>query len=357
MPIRVLLVEDSQIAVVILKRILEPFPQIELVGTASTGVEALALMPEAQPDVICTDLHMPQMDGLEFTKEVMFRYPCPILVISASVQEEDTHQVFDLLEAGAVDIFPKPLSGLVVNDPEFNRALLNKIQVLSGVRVFKKRRLGRASSDNCESKNLSAFKASTHFRPKIIVVGASTGGPQALQELFSILPANFPVPVICVQHICLGFLQGFIEWLANSCQLPIQIAQPGEIPKAGHIYFPPEQQHLGLNHKGRFVCTNSPPVDGHRPSVTATFQSVTQVYGRKTLGILLTGMGRDGAAGMKTIVEAGGITIAQDEATSIVFGMPKEAIKLGAASQVLPIQAIAPALLHLFATQSVSSVR
>ncbi|MBE9141383.1 chemotaxis-specific protein-glutamate methyltransferase CheB [Nodosilinea sp. LEGE 07088] len=357
MPIRVLLVEDSQIATVILKRILESFPQIELVGTASTGVEALALMPGAQPDVICTDLHMPQMDGLEFTKEVMFRYPCPILVISASVQEEDTHQVFDLLEAGAVDIFPKPLSGLVVNDSEFNQALINKIQILSGVRVFKKRQLGRTSSSNLDSRNLAEFKASTYSRPKIVVVGASTGGPQALQELFAMLPPDFPVPVICVQHICFGFLQGFIEWLTNSCQLPIQIAQAGEIPKAGHIYFPPEQQHLELDHRGRFVCTDSPPVDGHRPSVTATFQSVVQVYGRKTLGVLLTGMGRDGAAGMKTIMEAGGVTIAQDEATSIVFGMPKEAIKLGAASQVLPIQAIAPALLYLFATQPVSPVR
>jgi two-component system, chemotaxis family, protein-glutamate methylesterase/glutaminase len=355
MPIRVLLVEDSQIAMVILKRILEPFPQIEVVGTACTGLEALALIPKVQPDVICTDLHMPQMDGLEFTREVMSLYPCPILVISASVQEEDTHQVFSLLDAGAVDIFPKPLSGLVAHDSAFNQVLIDKIQVLSGVRVFKKRQSGQPSYLHPESRNLAAFKAHGYSRPKMVVVGASTGGPQALQELFAMLPSNFPVPVICVQHICLGFLQGFIDWLAGSCQLPIQIAQEGEIPKAGYIYFPPEQHHLELDSQGRFVCTNSPTIDGHRPSVTTTFQSVAQVYGRKTLGILLTGMGCDGAVGMKEIVQAGGTTIAQDEATSIIFGMPKEAIKLGAASQVLPIQAIAPALLSLFSTQSIPS--
>jgi two-component system, chemotaxis family, protein-glutamate methylesterase/glutaminase len=327
------------------------------VGTACTGLDALALIPETQPDVICTDLHMPQMDGLEFTKEVMSRYPCPILVISASVQEEDTQQVFHVLEAGAVDIFPKPLSGLVIDDHIFNQALINKIQVLSGVRVFKKRQRVQAISGNSESRYLVAFKAHNYAKPKIVVVGASTGGPQALQQLFALLPPDFPVPIMCVQHICFGFLQGFIDWLENNCQLPIQIAQAGEIPKAGHIYFPPEQQHLELDSKGRFVCTNAPAVDGHRPSVTATFQSVAQAYGRRTLGILLTGMGRDGAAGMKSIIQAGGLTIAQDEATSIVFGMPKEAIKLGAASEVLPIQAIAPALLSLFSTQSVSSGR
>jgi two-component system chemotaxis response regulator CheB len=355
MSIRVLLVEDSQIATVILKRILESFPEINVVGTAGTGLEALALIPEVRPDVICTDLHMPEMDGLELTMEVMSQCPHPILVISASVHEEDAHQVFRLLEAGAVDIFPKPLSGLVPNDLTFNQALINKIQILSGVRVFKKRKAKQAPLNHSQSQPPITSKADFYSRPKMVVVGASTGGPQALQELFGMLPPDFPVPVICVQHICPGFLRGFIDWLADSCQLGMQIAQAGEIPKAGHIYFPPEQYHLELDRKGRFTYSDAPPIDGHRPSITATFQSVAQVYGRKTLGILLTGMGHDGAAGMKTIMQAGGVTIAQDKDTSIVFGMPKEAIKLGAASQVLPIQAIAPALLSLFSTQSVSS--
>jgi two-component system chemotaxis response regulator CheB len=187
-----------------------------------------------------------------------------------------------------------------------------------------------------------------------VVIGASTGGPQALYDVLGQMPADFPVPILCVQHICIGFLQGLIDWLAHHCHLPIQIAQPGDRPKAGHIYFPPERHHLELNAGGCFVCSNAPPVGGHRPSVTVTFKSVAKVYGQATTGILMTGMGRDGADGMLAIAQAGGLTIAQDEATSVVFGMPKEAIKLGAASQVLPIQAIAPTLIRVLQSRPLS---
>jgi two-component system, chemotaxis family, protein-glutamate methylesterase/glutaminase len=347
MPIRVLLVEDSRLYLAILKRILNSSPQIEVVGEARTGLEALPLIPKFNPDVICTDLHMPQMDGLEFTSEVMALYPRPILVISASVQEDDTHHVFQLLEAGALDILPKPRAGLGMDDELLQQALIDKITILSGVKVFKKKRKPSSQGKHLETGKPSNFSLNSYFKPKVVVIGASTGGPQALQELFSQLPSNFPLPVICIQHICLGFLQGFIDWLASSCRLPIQIAQPGDIPKPGIIYFPPEHQHLEVDAKGRFICSDAPPLDGHRPSVTVTFESVAKFYNKATVGILLTGMGRDGADGMQAIDRAGGLTIAQDEATSIIFGMPKEAIDLGAAKQVLPIHAIAPTLLAL----------
>jgi two-component system, chemotaxis family, protein-glutamate methylesterase/glutaminase len=355
MSIRVLLVEDSRIAVVILKRILESSPQIKVVGTARTGVEGLALIPETQPDVICTDLHMPQMDGLEFTAKVMALYPRPILVISASVQEEDKHHVFQLLEAGAVDIFPKPTSGLMAEDLVFRQTLINKIEILSGVKVFRRKRKAIAALKPLDSRPPAPLTAKLAVRPKIAVIGASTGGPQALREVLSQLPPDFPLPIICVQHISLGFLQGLIDWLVSHCQLPMKIAQPGERPKPGTVYFPPERQHLGLDEKGRFCCLDLPPVEGHRPSATITFQSVARFYGRRTIGILLSGMGRDGADGMYTIMQAGGFTIAQDESTSVVFGMPKEAIKLGAAHHVLPIQAIAPLLLMLLQDRSLNS--
>ncbi|MFB8787419.1 MAG: chemotaxis-specific protein-glutamate methyltransferase CheB [Potamolinea sp.] len=352
MPIKVLLVEDSRITLVILKRILNTSPQIEVVGEARTGLEALALIPKVQPDVICTDLHMPQMNGLELTSEVMALYPRPILVISNSVQEEDTHHVFQLLDAGAIDIFPKPRAGLVTDNESLNQELINKIKILSGVKVLTKKRKYVSQTKSLEIGKFFPYSFNSYPKPKVVVIGASTGGPQALQELFSQLPSDFPVPIICVQHICLGFLQGLIDWLATSCQLPIQIAQPGNMPKPGNIYFPQEQQHLELDGQGRFICSNAPPWAGHRPSVTVTFNSVAKLYGKATLGILLTGMGRDGAQGMQEIAQAGGFTIAQDEATSVIFGMPKEAINLGAAKQILPIQAIAPMLLEIFQKQS-----
>jgi two-component system, chemotaxis family, protein-glutamate methylesterase/glutaminase len=353
MPIRVLLVEDSQIALVILKRILETSPQIKVVGTACNGLEALQMIPQIQPDVICTDLHMPQMNGLELTTEVMTSNPRPILVISASVQEDDKRNVFQLLEAGAVDVFPKPSIGLTADDQSFHQALIDKIKVLAGVKVFTRKRKAQAQMAVSPS---SDFSTCIYPKTRIVVVGTSTGGPQALKELFMHLPADFPLPILCVQHISLGFLPGLIDWLGKYCSLPICIAQPGDCPSPGTIYFPPEHQHLELDARGRFICSDGPPVDGHRPSVTATFQSTAKVYGQKTIGILLTGMGRDGAEGMQSIAQVGGFTIAQDEATSVVFGMPREAIALEAAKQILPIQAIAPALLTWIKHQSVCSI-
>ncbi len=342
MAIRVLLVEDSPVALKVLTRILQQSPQIELVGTACSGVEALELIPQVQPQVICTDLHMPKMDGLELTSEIMDRFPLPILVISVSVQAEDTKQVFQLLDAGAVDIFPKPIAGLTTDNLELNQELVNKIRVLSGVRVFRKKRV-RAKSYLSTSPLLS--NKSKSFQPRIVAVGASTGGPQALQNLFRQLPSHFP-PLICVQHISTGFLEGLINWLQQDCILSVEIAQAQKKPEPGHIYFPPENYHLALDKHGQFFYLDSPPVNGHRPAINVTFDSVAQYYGKHAVGILLTGMGQDGALGLKSIRQAGGFTIAQDESTCVVFGMPKVAIELDAAHQVLPIQAIAPNLIN-----------
>lgn len=357
MPIRVLIVEDSLVALTILKRILATSSEIEIVGTARTGIEALALVPDIKPDVICTDLHMPQMNGLEFTSQIMAHHPLPILVVSASVQEEDSHHIFQLLEAGAVDILPKPTAGFDAENLLLQQSLINKVKIISGVKVFKRKpkqhqsptasQQFRLRGDSLLPTSTATLPLTMKSKPKILAVGTSTGGPLALQEIFTQLPKNFPLPIVCVQHISLGFLQGLIDWLAGCCALSVQIAPVGERPQPGFIYFPQERQHLKLDRDGRFVHSQEPPVDGHCPSVTATFSSIAQCYGRRTIGILLTGMGRDGAEGMKAIADAGGLTIAQDEATSVVFGMPKEAIALGAAHQVLPLQAIAPAVLKL----------
>lgn len=363
-PIRVLLVEDSPIALTILKRILATSPEIEVVGTAHTGSEALKLIPQVQPQVICTDFHMPQMNGLEFTREVMSRYPRPILVISASVQEEDTQKVFELLQAGAVDIFPKPRAGLASNYERTGQELISKIKILSGVTVFTQHRQGagrvglqRSGGALSESPTpLASFPNSpvpplpAAKRPKVVVIGASTGGPQALHKILTSLPSNFPVPVICIQHISKGFLQGLVDWLAMTCQVSVKIAKSGEIPQPATIYFAPEERHLELDAQGRLTYLAAPPVGGHCPSITVTFKSVANFYAKTAVGILLTGMGKDGAEGMQALAQAGGLTIAQDEASCVVFGMPKEAIALGGAEYVLSLEAIAPMLLSRFRT-------
>ena len=178
-----------------------------------------------------------------------------------------------------------------------------------------------------------------------MAIGASTGGPQALYAIISKLPANFPVPVICVQHISEGFLQGLVKWLACESKMQVKIAGLGELPQAGIVYLPPEKRHLELDSHGRFIYSQADKFPGHCPSITVTFKSVAKFYGRTAASVLLTGMGRDGAEGMLAIAQLGGLTIAQDQATCVVFGMPKEAIALGAAQYVLPVSAIAPLLL------------
>jgi two-component system, chemotaxis family, protein-glutamate methylesterase/glutaminase len=345
MPIRILIVEDSAIFQTVLKNIFHSAPDLEIVGTASNGVEGLALIPQLNPDVICTDFHMPKMDGLEFTKQIMSQYPRPILVISVSVQPEQRHRIFELLEAGAVDIFAKPRPG-TDRDAQIDRLkLINKIKILAGVKVFRK----RTPLSSLESSSLRNNPPSVAPRVpggiKIVAIGCSTGGPQALQTIFDRLPANFPVPIVCVQHISHGFLDGLIQWLSLTCALPIQIARSGLIPQPGTIYFPPEKKHLELNTQGQLVCSDAPPVGGHKPAVDLTFKSVARIHGHKAIAILLTGMGKDGAEGMQMIQQAGGLTIAQDRETSVVFGMPKEAIELGAVKHTLPLPEITPFLL------------
>jgi two-component system, chemotaxis family, protein-glutamate methylesterase/glutaminase len=362
-PIRVLIVEDSPVVQVILKRIFTASPDIEIVGVAFNGVTALALLPKVKPDVICTDFHMAPMNGLEFTREVMQQFPRPILVISASVQAEDTQNVFNLLEAGAIDVFPKPTRGLMADYDRISQELIYKIKILAGVKVFtrhprplplsqsplsqplspEERGISRASQLSFSSPSISATRKTKAI--KMIAIGASTGGPQALHQILSQLPSKFPIPVICVQHISEGFLKGLVDWLALECNLPVKIANLGEIPQPGVVYFPEERRHLELDKFGRFFYSATHPVSGHCPSVTITFQSVANFYRAHCAGVLLTGMGRDGADGMLTIAQAGGVTIAQDEATCIVFGMPKEAIALGAVQHILPLHAIAPLLL------------
>jgi two-component system, chemotaxis family, protein-glutamate methylesterase/glutaminase len=346
MTIRILIVEDSTIFQTVLKNIFSTSPDLEVVGTASNGIEGLALIPQLDPDVICTDFHMPKMDGLEFTKQVMVQYPRPILVISISVQTEQRHRIFELLEAGAVDIFPKPRSS-VDPDSQINQLrLINKIKILAGVKVFRK----RTPQASLKSEFLPNISQPTSLNAtsgiKIIAIGTSTGGPQALQTIFASLPANFPVPIVCVQHISHGFLDGLIQWLNLTSALPIEIARSGITPQPGTIYFPPEKKHLELNSQGQFVSSDSPPISGHRPAVDVTFKSVAQVYGRNAIAVLLTGMGKDGAAGMQMIRQAGGLTIAQDQETSVIFGMPKEAIELGSVQHILPLPEITPFIIQ-----------
>ncbi|HSM84135.1 MAG TPA: chemotaxis-specific protein-glutamate methyltransferase CheB, partial [Nodosilinea sp.] len=334
-PIRLLLVEDSPVALAILQRILKTAPDIEVVGVARNGEEALAMIPTVKPSLICTDLHMPKMNGLELTEEVMARFPCPILVVSASVQEDDAQTVFRILEAGALDIFPKPRTGLASEYEQARAGLLAKIRVLAGVSVFTHRR--RPATEGGTALPRVSAPGGQLSRPRVLALGASTGGPQTLLAILQQLPKTFPLPILCVQHISDGFLQGLVDWLDSSCALGVRLAVAGDLPQPGVVYFPPERHHLEINAQGQIALSSGGPVAGHCPSVTVLFKSVAAYYRQAAVGVLLTGMGRDGADGLQAMAQAGGLTVAQDEESCVVFGMPREAIALGAAQHVLPL--------------------
>ncbi|WP_372368245.1 chemotaxis-specific protein-glutamate methyltransferase CheB [Candidatus Uabimicrobium sp. HlEnr_7] len=336
MAYKVLLVDDSRVALFVLKKMLSYSPEIEVVGTAQSGQEALELIPLCQPDVICTDLHMENINGEELTKIIMERDPRPILVISSSVQNEDKTNLFRLLEAGAIDFFAKPKAGLNPNNTELVQKLIRKIKILSGVVPIRKRLTTRQLSPIQNAPN-----------NKIIIIGASTGGPVAIKSILSQLPQNFPAAIICIQHISKGFLQGFIDWLSTSCKLPIKTMKIGEKPQSGNVYFPLEGHHLQLSKDGTFYSNKGSLENEHCPSISKAFQSAAQHYKKNTIAVLLTGMGDDGASGLKKVQLLGGVTIAQNEESCIVFGMPQEAIKIGAAQHIVPLKEIPVILSNL----------
>lgn len=348
--IRVLLIDDSKLALAVVKKILSTSPEIEIVGTAENGAEGLKAVLKLKPDVICADYQMPVMNGLEFTRQVMMLCPTPILILSIAVQAGQQENVFRLLEAGAVDVLAKPCLDSELNNPSVSQSLIGKIRLLSGVRVFTRKPVIPLPSYQSYQRlyqQPSVPTSSKISQNNLIVIGASTGGPQALENILSKLPADYPYPVVCVQHISKGFLTSFVSWLNIKSKLPVSIAKNGELPQGGHIYFAPDDSNLLFNGRGCFALKQ----DSEQfffPCIDSTFLSVAKKHpASKTVAILLTGMGSDGAKGLKAIANAGGLTVAQDEASCTIFGMPKVAIELGAAKKILNLDAITQLLCSL----------
>jgi two-component system chemotaxis response regulator CheB len=338
--IKVLLVDDSPLAIHVMQRLLARAADIRVAGTARNGREALPMLTSLQPDVICLDLNMPVMSGLEFTRQVMAASPRPILVFSVAV-EPGMPGVFDLLQAGAVDVLPKP-ANLQANDDRLAAELITKVRLVAGVKVFRRGLVPQTG-------DAQGNRIQTRAPARLVVIGASTGGPEALRRILAELPARFALPLVCIQHIGREFLAEMVAWLGSTASLKVGQALNGELPLAGRVYFAPADVHLGFDQRGHFALSHAPAVDGHRPSVTVAMNGAATRIGSGTVGVLLTGMGRDGAAGMAAIARTGGVTIAQDEASCVVYGMPGAAVALGAVQHVLPLGQIAKALVALAA--------
>lgn len=344
--VKIIIVDDSPVVLAILKKIFSTSSDLQIAGTGKNGLEGLELLKMHNPDVICTDLHMPEMDGLEFIRRVMETSPKPMLVISTAVSDAGDKNVFQLLEAGALDVFPKPAGGKEEDYEKIGAHLISKVKLLKSVPVFKKiRKVSHTSAASSASSSSTTFMPALSEKEfKFVAVGASTGGPNALQAIFSMLPKDFSAPILCVQHISPGFQDSLISWLSSTSRLKITVMEENSVPEAGVIYFPPEGKHMTVNGQGRLVSSTEPGYNGHCPSVNILFKSLGRYFASKTLAVLLTGMGDDGATGLLTVRQFGGTTIAEAESSCVVYGMPRVAKEIGAAELVLPLGRIAPQL-------------
>lgn len=343
--IRVLIVEDSKVEQQLLAHILDSDPQITVAGFADDGEKALVAVVELKPDVITMDIHMPRLNGFETTRRIMESTPLPIVIVSGSFNANDADKSFHALEAGALAIVRKPVGpghSSYLNDAA---ELIKTVKLMSEVKVVKRwprlRREAPAPPVATVSGNINPEKI------QVVAIGASTGGPAAICEIFSALPGDLNVPVLVVQHMAVGFMDNFVKWLSASSGFPVHIASHGETLFPGHAYFAPDGCHMLVGKNHSIVLSTENPENGLRPAVARLFRSVAESYGGKALGILLTGMGRDGAEDLKLLRSKGAVTIVQDQESSIIFGMPGEAVSLDAADFVLPPERISQFLAQL----------
>lgn len=354
-PINVLVVEDSPAVQLLLVHLLNGDPRLKVIGTAGDGEEALELIQRVKPDVIVMDVHMPRLDGYETTRRIMETQPVPIVVCSASLNPEEVANTFRALEAGAVALVAKPLGP---GHPDFaatTAKFLETVVLMSEIKVVRRwARLRRVGQPPVKAPGRAR---GTEAPVQVVAIGASTGGPPVLQTILTGLPPDFAVPVLIVQHIASGFVGGLAEWLTQTTGFPVRVASQGEPLLAGRAYLAPDGHHLGIDAHQRIALDKSQPENGLRPAVSYLFRSVATHCGSRAVGVLLTGMGRDGADELKHLHDLGAATIAQDAESSAVFGMPGEAAKLGAVSYTLSPDRIPLALIGLVATSPESAAR
>ncbi|HKA34115.1 MAG TPA: chemotaxis-specific protein-glutamate methyltransferase CheB [Candidatus Binatia bacterium] len=334
--IKVLIAEDSPSMAAIMRDLLKRDPEIDVVGWAKSGREAVSMRNTLEPDVITMDLNMPLMGGLEAIRTICTTRPVPIVVVSSLIESRDSELAFEALRWGALDVMGKPSGAGPGGFSRIGEELMFRIKAAS--RIHPMRRYSRPNPGHPPKRKPQAGRK---LKQPLVVIGASTGGPLALAKILEELPRYLPVPVAIVQHIATGFIAGLRQWLERQSALPVQVAAD-EVPlQSGHVYLAPDDRHLEVG-DGKILTLNSEaPSRGHRPSVDRLMESAARIYGPNVVGVLLTGMGRDGAQGLRSIRDAGGRTIVQNEETSLVFGMPREAILNDAAEIVSPLDKIA----------------
>jgi len=404
-PIRVVVVDDSALMRRMITNLIERDPAIRVVGAARDGREAITLVEELRPDIVTMDVRMPVMDGLATTEHLMAYCPTPILVLTASLASHEVDITFRMLDAGALEVIEKPHGETPLSIERAGFDLIRRIKTLSRVKVVTHLRGRRKAGDSAEGQAIiqprrtngdgmvrlgaaatkphqkalapeianagtrlvatgrpqptaqpltPVIHTPTQFGFSLIVIGASTGGPRVVHQILADLPRGLQAGILVVQHIAAGFSLGMAEWLSSASASPVRLAVEGYTIRPGEVLVAPDQRDLLITPQG-LVHLNENPLLIQRPAIDVTMQAAAEVFGTKAIGVLLTGMGRDGAYGMLTIRRSGGYTIAQDEASSAIFGMPRAAIQLGAAVEVLPSSQIAARLVEVLADSTLAS--
>lgn len=348
--IKVLIVDDSAFMRKALTSMLQEDPEIKVVGTARDGLEALQMIQELKPDIVTMDVEMPRMDGITALKEIMSKNPVPVIMVS-SLTTEGAKVTLEALELGAVDFIPKNLSELSVNIVKIKGMLIDKIKTIARRGVVKRRQPIRTPGPKVEVPKVEIPKAriSTERKVGIVSIGTSTGGPKALQEIIPKLPKDFPVPIVIAQHMPPNFTKPFAERLNQLSQLSVKEAEEGEIIKAGMVYVAPGRGHMRLKRRGieTYITISDDREEFiYRPSVDALMLSVAECFPGRSLGVILTGMGNDGAKGAKKIKETGGRVFAQNEETCVVYGMPRAVVEAGIADKIVPLEEMAGEIIN-----------
>jgi two-component system chemotaxis response regulator CheB len=351
--IRVLVADDSAFMRKVLVSILDTDGNFEVVGEARDGRETVEKAAKLKPQVITMDILMPHMDGLQATEVIMATEPRPILIVSAE-SREGADATLKALELGAIDFIAKPSSGVDLDMSSVREELVRKLRTASKVRVVRNilrpvpPKVARVTPSPMD---FAAAPSVNGSRLPVVVLAASTGGPATLMKLIPDFPPNFPAAILIVQHMPGGFTAQFAEQLMAVSQNPVKHAKHGDVLLAGQIYVCPGDQHLRVLPPGKIALDPGPRIGGYRPCIDVTLESVAGLVGANTVTVILTGMGNDGARGVMAVQENGGQVLAQDEATSVIFGMPSEAIKTGAVAQVLPLEQIAAVITRLVGGQ------
>lgn len=356
--IRVLVVDDSPTAREIITKILETNSKIKVIGEAKNGQEAITLNKTLKPDIITMDVEMPVMDGITATEEIMAFNPTPILIVTHLLPKR-MNLAFEAMSAGALDTILKPcLSDLEnLRHADFNnpaKQLIDKVELLSGIKVVT-HLSGRIKKLKKEFfpviDTTVTVPAVNQLNYKLIAIGSSTGGPRTLQSILSQLPKDFPIPIAIVQHISNDFTQGFVDWLDSICKIEVSMANQGSRLSPGRVLVAPPYFHMKINRSLIIELEDSLPVLNQKPAVNVFFSSVAKFCGDRAIGVILTGMGDDGALGLKEMRDAGAYTIAQNEESCVIFGMPKVAIEMGGVEKILHLDKIPEMLMNLSVRQ------